>query len=149
MTPDAIALLARLADAADRDARNHAHECGDPDTCTGIVDLRADIDAARAIVAIAQGAPARSFAEIGRAAARDAQRAALLGALEGSGWRLSVVGRQLRIGLTANVIRAIHSVGLDAEYAAAQAAGLLTHDPRRGKVIPSLTRVSESGSVAA
>jgi hypothetical protein len=89
-------------------------------------------------------APARSFAEIGRTAARDAQRAALLGALEGSGWRLSVAADALQMSGTPDVLRQIHRLDLDTAYNAAKAAGLivqgrhhiapLTGDAGRAKV---------------
>jgi transcriptional regulator with GAF, ATPase, and Fis domain len=57
-----------------------------------------------------------SFAEIGRKAARDAQRAALLGALIEQGWNLSAVGQSLGLGHPSNVLRAIKDVGLLKEY---------------------------------
>lgn len=61
-----------------------------------------------------------SLAEIGRTAAKAAQRKALLAALRRHGWNLAAAGADMQVGGSANVIRAIHTLGLTAEYDAAR-----------------------------
>lgn len=73
----------------------------------------------------------KSLAEIGRRAARAAQRRALLAALKRHRWNLTVVAEALRLGSPANAIRSIRSLGLDAEYGAAKAAGKVSPGNRR------------------
>lgn len=63
---------------------------------------------------------AKSFAEIGKEAAHAAQRAALLAALEEHGWNLTHTGEALAMGGPANVLRAIRTLKLNAEYKAAR-----------------------------
>jgi hypothetical protein len=90
--------------------------------------------------------PSRSLADIGRDAARTAQRAALLATLEACGWRMSVAAETLRMGDTASVLRAIKRLGLTAEYDAARERGLF----RRGRHhLPMLTVEPKRGTVAA
>lgn len=73
----------------------------------------------------APAAPAGgSFAEVGREAARAAQRALLLASLERNGWRMSDVAHELRMGDRTAVRRAIDSLGLVEEFDAARARGL-------------------------
>ena len=63
---------------------------------------------------------APSLAEIGRAAMHKAQRAALLAELRRQKWSLVATGAALAMGGSANVVRAIHKLGLDAEHRAAR-----------------------------
>ncbi len=74
---------------------------------------------------MSSGGEGRSLAEIGRDASRAAQRAALLEALEACQWRLSDAAKTLRVDGTPNVLRAIKSLGLVAEYEEAKRAGLI------------------------
>ena len=67
----------------------------------------------------------RSFAEIGRKAAKEAQRAALLDSLGRNGWNLAAVARELDMGDSSNVRRAIDAVGLSEHYERAKADGLV------------------------
>lgn len=57
-----------------------------------------------------------TFAEIGRAAAHEAQRRALLKELKRQDWNLTATARELGISSASNVIRAIKLLGLDEEY---------------------------------
>ena len=66
--------------------------------------------------------PTESYAEVGRRAAREAQRVALLGALVRERWNLSAVAESLAMGHPSNVLRAIRDVGLSAEYKSAKLA---------------------------
>lgn len=91
-------------------------------------------------------APARSLAEIGRDAARTAQRAALLGALEACGWRMSVAAKVVGVAGTSGVLHQIERLGLQAEYADAKARGLF----QRGRHhLPTLTVDARRATVAA
>lgn len=60
----------------------------------------------------------------------EAQRAALLKALVRADWVLKDVAESMELTGTANVLRAIKQLGLDAEYRAAKAAGKITPGPR-------------------
>jgi len=64
-----------------------------------------------------------SFAEVGRAAAKAAQRETLLDALKANGWNLTHTSVALTLGGPSAVIRAIKSLGLDREYDAAKKRG--------------------------
>jgi transcriptional regulator with GAF, ATPase, and Fis domain len=64
-----------------------------------------------------------SYAEVGREAARVAQREALHRELVAQGWNLSATAKELRMGTASAVIRAIHKLGLSKEYKAAQKRG--------------------------
>lgn len=64
-----------------------------------------------------------TLAQVGRIAAREAQRNALLTELETQNWNLSAVARELGLVAAGNVLRAIKSLGLDKEYDRAKAAG--------------------------
>ncbi len=66
--------------------------------------------------------PASTFAEIGRHAAREAQRRAILAAATAHGWNLSAVAAALQMGDASAVIRALKALAPD-EYEAAKAAG--------------------------
>ncbi len=76
-------------------------------------------------------AAAESLAEIGRRAARAAQREALLASLERHGWNLTAASEELRVGSPANVIRSIRTLGLGAEYEAARLARRVSPGNRR------------------
>ena len=69
-----------------------------------------------------------SFAEIGRRAAKDAQRKALLDALAANGWNLTATAKDLEMGAGAHVIRALKELAPD-EHEAAKARG----DVRAGR----------------
>lgn len=85
--------------------------------------------------------PTRSLAEIGRDAARAAQREALLTTLEACGWNIMATARTLQMSGAKNVRRAITTLGLTAEYSAAKAAGrILSGRPKRG-IVDSLSQV--------
>ena len=64
-----------------------------------------------------------TLAEIGREAARRAQREALLAELKAQDWNLSAVARELGLTAAGNVLRAIKTLGLDDHYEKAKAAG--------------------------
>ncbi len=72
-----------------------------------------------------------TFAEIGRDAARAAQKDALLKALNQSNWNLSATSDALGMGSPANVLRSIRLLGLCAEYERAKAAGMISTRSRR------------------
>lgn len=65
-----------------------------------------------------------TFAEIGRAAAKEAQRAALLAALEENAWNLTATAEALGMGGRANIIRALKELAPD-EYERARDKGLV------------------------
>ena len=82
-----------------------------------------------------------SFAEIGRAAARAAQREALLATLEACGWNLTATAKALRMGGSRNVKRAMDDLGLQAIHAAMKANRIIrVGRPNRA----TLDRVSEA-----
>ncbi len=66
-----------------------------------------------------------SFAEVGRRAARDAQRAHLLDSLVRNGWNLSAVARELDMSNASNVRRAIETLELLEHFEKAKADGLV------------------------
>lgn len=72
----------------------------------------------------------RTLAEIGREAAREAQRKALLRALKAHEWNLTAAGAAVGVPNVSNVIRAIRSLGLEAEYEDARERGLIPKGPR-------------------
>ena len=72
-----------------------------------------------------------TFAEIGDAAKRAAQRAALLDELKAQDWNLSAVARSLGMGDASTVIRAIRKLGLDDEYNAARGRRDVRPGPRQ------------------
>lgn len=112
----------------------------------GVVDARA-LAAALATSARATQAPSRSLAEIGRDAARKAQREALLATLEACGWNLSEAARRLRMGAAAAVIRSLRKLGLNREYADARARGDVRHGGHRASTVSPLLNSSESDTV--
>lgn len=63
--------------------------------------------------------PKSGLVEIGE----DAMRAALLAELQRQGWNLTRTAEALRMSAPSNVIRAIKSLDLEAEYEAAKARG--------------------------
>lgn len=65
-----------------------------------------------------------SFAEIGRAAAREAQRSALLAELNANGWNLRAAAEALQMGDASAVIRALKNIA-PAEYEASKGAGVV------------------------
>ncbi len=65
-------------------------------------------------------AATRSLADVGREAAKAAQRKVLLAALRSHKWNLSAAGAAVGVKGSANVIRFIHSLDLTAEYDAAR-----------------------------
>lgn len=65
---------------------------------------------------------ALSLAEIGKEAAREAQRVALLAALKKHDWNLAAAGVELSVVGSANVLRSIRTLGLMDEYKAAKIA---------------------------
>lgn len=68
--------------------------------------------------------PARkTLAEIGREAAHEAQRAALLAELRAQNWNLTAAAQALGLVNASNVIRSIRTLGLDDEYEQARARG--------------------------
>lgn len=68
-------------------------------------------------------APAeKSLADVGREAAREAQRRVLLASLKRHRWNLAAVGAELSVGSSANVLRSIRSLDLMDEYKAARIA---------------------------
>ena len=71
-----------------------------------------------------------SLAEIGREAAKKAQREALLATLERLDWNLSATAEELGLSNTSNVIRSIRALDLDTEYEAARDAGRIPKGPR-------------------
>lgn len=75
-----------------------------------------------------------AFAEIGRAAAKEAQRKALLGALKSNGWNLTAAGETLEMGAGAAagtaVIRALKELAPD-EYENARNDGRISQGNRR------------------
>lgn len=115
----------------------------------GTVDARA-FAAALATPARATSAPSRSLAEIGRDAARKAQREALLATLEACGWRLTEAGAAIGLnGGAGNVLRSIRSLGLSAEYEEAKAAGKIRHGGVRKSKRTPLTSCSGRDTVGA
>lgn len=90
-------------------------------------------------------APTRSLAEIGRDAARAAQREALLATLEACGWNMSEAARRLGSN-SPNILRAVRSLLAD-EYAAAHADGRIHVGGNRTRVSTSLTVTTERGTV--
>lgn len=74
--------------------------------------------------------PRPTLAEIGKAAAREAQRAALLKELRTQNWNLSATAESLGLSNASNVIRAINSLDLADEYEAAKDAGKIPRGPR-------------------
>lgn len=76
-------------------------------------------------------APAKpTFAEIGRQAADDAQRTALLKELEAQGWNLSATARELGMVDASAVIRAVRRLGLEDRYERAKERGEVRAGPR-------------------
>lgn len=67
----------------------------------------------------------RSFAAIGREAAKNAQRLALLDALGRLDWNLAAVARELSMSDRSTVRRAISDLGLEVHYKRAKIAGLM------------------------
>jgi len=108
----------------------------------GVVDARA-FAAALATPARATEAPSRSLAEIGR----DAQKAALLAALEACAWNMSEVARRIG-GNSANTLRAVRTL-LPEEYATAKADGRIRVGGYRNRVAVSLTETTGRGKVGA
>lgn len=73
-----------------------------------------------------------SFAEVGRAAAKAAQRETLLEALKANGWNLTATAEALGMGsLPSSVIRSIKTLGLEEEYEKARASGKISPGNRR------------------
>lgn len=64
-----------------------------------------------------------TLAEVGRDAARKAQREALLKELDAQDWNLSATARELGLTNVSNVLRAIKNLGLEKDYDNAKAAG--------------------------
>ncbi len=65
-----------------------------------------------------------SFAEVGRAAAKAAQRETLLEALKANGWNLTATAKALGMGsLPSNVIRALKTLDLTEDYERAKKRG--------------------------
>jgi hypothetical protein len=91
--------------------------------------------------------PTRSLAEIGRDAARKAQREALLATLEACGWNMSEAARRLGSN-SPNVLRAVRSL-LAAEYAKAHEDGRIHVGGNRPRVSTPLTVTAASGTVRA
>lgn len=144
-------VLKRLADAAEH--LLHDHDCDNH----GWEGVGYAVEAARGCLARLTGpaeAPStatRSLAEIGRDAAKAAQKAALLGALEASGWRITDASVSLGLGHgTGNILRAIRSLELVDEYRAAKAAGRIKRGAPSHKANASrLTHSTECATVAA
>lgn len=114
----------------------------------GTVDARA-FAAALATPARAVEAPSRSLAEIGRDAARKAQREALLATLEACGWNMSETARRLRMGNASSVIRSLRGLGLLTEYADAKARGSVRRGGHRELNEAPLRETTESDTVGA
>lgn len=64
-----------------------------------------------------------ALTEIGERAKHEAMRRALLAELRRQDWNLSATADALTMGSASNVLRAVESLGLQAEYEAAKAAG--------------------------
>lgn len=75
-------------------------------------------------------AAAATFAEVGRVAARDAQRALLLETCERLGWHLGAVAEALAMGAASHVVRALKNLAPD-EYEAARESGKVSQANRR------------------
>jgi transcriptional regulator with GAF, ATPase, and Fis domain len=71
-----------------------------------------------------------SYREVGREAAREAQRRYLLDHLERNDWNLSKTARETGLDNASNLTKEIHKVGLTAEYEAAKAAGKISKGSR-------------------
>jgi transcriptional regulator of acetoin/glycerol metabolism len=71
-----------------------------------------------------------TFAEIGREAAKKAQRDALLAELKAEEWNLSAVAVSLKMGTASTVIRAIRALDLSDDYEKARTRGDVRPGPR-------------------
>lgn len=67
----------------------------------------------------------KTFAEIGLEAKHREQRRVLLRALKRNRWNFTATSAELGMGSHANVLRAIRTLRLDAEYESAKAEGLI------------------------
>lgn len=115
----------------------------------GTVDARA-FAAALATPARATEAPSRSLAEIGRDAARKAQREALLATLEACGWNMAHAAKALRMGGTPVVLRSIRSLGLLDEYLDAKRDRRVVAGRRtNASTVTTLQTLQERGRVGA
>ncbi len=74
--------------------------------------------------------PPKTFAEVGREAAREAQRKVLLEALDAHAWNMTVTAEALGMGTGANVTRAVKQLAPE-EYEAAKADGRISPANRR------------------
>lgn len=74
---------------------------------------------APAKVASAPPRTAPTLAEIGREAQHEAQRKALLASLKRCDWNMTAAAKELGLVNSSNVLRAIRTLGLEAEYDAA------------------------------
>lgn len=73
-----------------------------------------------------------TLAEIGRLAAKEAQRKALLAVLKRLDWNLTATAEALGLSNPSNVIRAVRALGLEEEYDEAKTSGLIPKGPRVG-----------------
>ena len=71
-----------------------------------------------------------TLAEVGREAAKRAQRDTLLAELRAQDWNLSAVARELGLSNPSNVLRSIKTLDLDAEYESAKDDGKIVKGPR-------------------
>lgn len=74
--------------------------------------------------------PKSEYAEVGRAAALEKQRAYLLAKLNANDWNLTATARDTGLANASNVTREIKKVGLAKEYEAAREAGKITRGSR-------------------
>lgn len=114
----------------------------------GVVDARR-MAAALATPAGGAEASSRSLSEIGRDAARMAQREALLATLEACGWNMSEAARRLRMGNASSIIRSLRGLGLLTEYSDAKARGSVRRGGHRELNEAPLRKTTESDTVGA
>lgn len=72
----------------------------------------------------------KTLAEIGKEAAREAQREALLKELRAQDWNLTATAEALGLSNSSNVIRAIRVLDLETEYEKARDGGKIPKGPR-------------------
>jgi transcriptional regulator with GAF, ATPase, and Fis domain len=75
-------------------------------------------------------APPKTFAEVGREAAREAQRKVLLESWKANGWNMTATAEALGMGSGPAVIRALKTLAPD-EYEAAKTDGRVSPANRR------------------
>ena len=71
-----------------------------------------------------------TLAEIGREAAKAAQRKALLAELKRQDWNLTATAETLGVASVSNLLRSVVALALEAEYEAAPGAGKIVRGPK-------------------